>query len=256
MKTTSFLFLFILINNLCSAQWAGEYTGFLSGDPLKLTLIQSGQKLSGQLSDSRQSFDLTGDIQGNRMAGEARERSLGLKFGLLMEKQGNTLKCKLLVEFAGESSEIAFTLNRLNTDPQTESKAGNALPKTKIPFPAGAVFPSELAGKWTKNESYNSGYGDNFMGANFSQSMSLHEDGSISEGGNSANISGSNYYGQSSNTEVNKIEGLGWYAIDKQLYLIVLHEGSWQSVHLGRWYVEENNLLITASSGEKLLLSR
>lgn len=248
--------LFILVNSSSIAQWTGEYLGTLSGDKIHLKLTQTGHKITGTLTDSQQSFDVFGEIEGNRFAGEANEERLGLNITLLIEKKDQSLNCILAFEYLGEITETPFTLTKIDSSANLTSELSDKTISSNIPFPSQAAFPSSIIGRWTKNESYNSGYGDNFMGANFSQSMSLNADGTVSEGGSSASMSGSFYSGQTNSYGEKKVEGLGWYTMNNQLYLFVFHEGKWQSVLLGRWYVEANNMLITGINGEKLLLSR
>ena len=100
------------------------------------------------------------------------------------------------------------------------------------------------------------GYGDNFMGGNFSQSIIFNNDGSVIEGGSNASMSGSNYFGQSLDNNTTSAGNIKWYAIGNQLHLIIYNNGSWQSVMLGTWYAENNHLLITGQDGKKVLLSR
>ncbi|HSF89687.1 MAG TPA: hypothetical protein VLA46_09735, partial [Saprospiraceae bacterium] len=94
------------------------------------------------------------------------------------------------------------------------------------------------------------------MGAGFSQSMTFLANGQLSEGGSFATMSGSNYSGQSTGQGAGVIPGVKWYTIGNQLYMQVTENGQTQEVHLGRYYVENNNMLITGTNGEKILLKR
>lgn len=236
------------------AQWPGEYQGTLNGDQIVLVLYQQGTKVSGTLRDSYQTYQITAEAAGNKLAGDAKEASLGITFILRAERQDNLISGQLLLDYQGQMVETPFTVSKVGQNQPPVSQTPIA--GSKIPFPAGATFPDALSGSWTKNESYNSGYGSDFMGANFSQTMTFYPDGSLSEDGSNATMGGSNYYGQSSGGGGGILEGVAWYATGNQLYLLVWDQGSWQSLHLGKWYVEGNNLLITGVNGEKLLLSR
>lgn len=245
----------MLILALCSllpatGQWNGTYNGVVNGDPVRMTLSQNGDAVTGQLRDSYQTYVITGSASGNLLEGAAKESNTGLEFGLSARLESETLSGKLVLEAEGATAEVPFVLTREGANP-TVSAAG-----APIPFPSGAQHPAELCGGWTQNESYNSGSGDAFMGANFSQSMAFLPGGGLADGGSRASMSGSDYYGQSSGSGSGLLEGVGWYALGNQLYLLVFHQGSWQPVHLGRWYVEGNNLLITGANNQKLLLSR
>lgn len=256
MKICALLILLISTTGLY-AQWSGSYSGFANGDQIFMTLEQKGYSISGTMKDSYQNFDILGTVQDDELTGTATENSWQVEFELYATQTGDFLLCRLVYNVDGVNRESSFSLQKdgQNSTQTTEPIKPQAM-LSAIPFPSGATFPASLAAKWTQNESYNSGSGDNFMGANFSQSMTFHSDGTLSEGGSSASMSGSNYSNQSSGSGSGKIDGIGWYAKQKNLYLIVYNEGNWTSVLLGTWYVENNHLLITGTSGEKLLLSK
>ena len=255
MKTILAVLLIQMVSYV-AAQWSGDYRGTVNGDPVQVHLMQQGQKVSGTMKDSYQTYAIVGDVDGNRLAADAVEASLGLTFALLGEMKGSDIHFNLIIELLGQRTETPFTVTRSSNSTAISAKS-NKSTVTKIPFPADAQFPVALVGMWTKNETYNSGgYGGDFMGANFSQSMTFHADGTLSEGGSSATMSGSNYYGSSTEDGGGTLDGIGWYAVNNQLYLMIFDQNRWQNVHLGKWYVENRNLLITATSGEKLLLSK
>lgn len=254
MKLTLLLFSMITSIGL-NAQWSGTYYGRVNADDIVMTLEQSGDIVTGSMQDSYQSFFIEGTVNGQEFIGSATESSLYLEFEFTATKVGNRLHCVLAIGEGDERLENAFTVLK-EGESETSGSVSETPVDADIPFPSGATFPVALQGTWVQNESYNSGYGDNFMGANFSQSMTFYSDGTLSEGASSASMSGSNYSGQSSGEGSGKLAGVGWYAKQKNLYLIVFNEGSWTSVLLGSWYAENNNLLITGENGNKLLLSR
>ena len=250
------LLLFSMITSIgLNAQWAGTYYGVVNGDNIAMTLEQEGDILTGSMQDSYQTFFIEGTIYGKEFIGTATEHSLFLEFEFNATKVGNRLDCTLAIGEDDQRLENLFSVEK-----ESENELENSTPDlqvdAEIPFPAGATFPAALQGTWVQTESYNSGSGDNFMGANFSQSMTFFSDGTLSEGGSSASMSGSNYSGQSSGEGSGKLEGIGWYAKQKNLYVIVFNEGTWTSVFLGTWYTENSHLLITGENGNKLLLSR
>ena len=113
-----------------------------------------------------------------------------------------------------------------------------------------------MIGTWTKEELYQSGYGDAYMGAGTSQSMTFLQGGRMAEAGSSSYISGSDYNGQSSDDGGGVIPGVIWYTIGNQLYMQGTENGRTQTVHLGKYYIENNNMLITGTNGEKILLTK
>lgn len=252
MKLTT-LFLLLMMTAGIHAQWAGTYYGTANGDKVTMTLEQVGSSVTGSMQDSQQSFTISGTVNGQQFLGTAREHTFQIDFELRAEKIGNTLDCKLILDADGSVLESSFSVTKGGNVGSVQQQP---VISGAIPFPIGATFPQELSGNWTQNESYNSGSGSNFMGANFSQSVTFHSDGTLSEGGSNASMSGSNYLNQSSGEGSGKIAGAGWYAIHNNFYLLVFNEGSWNSVHVGTWFTENMHLLITTVNGEKILLSR
>ena len=238
------------------AQWVGTYEGQLNGDNVKVNITsQANQKIVGEMSDSYQIFTITGDINGNRMAGDAVEQTLGLKFALLGEIKGNMIDFKLVVNILGMKSETPFSVTRQNNT--TAKSASNKSANSNTPLAKNTTRDPKLVGRWTKNESYNSGYGDNFMGANFSQSVIFLADGGVADGGSSARMSGSNYSGKSSDGGSNQeVPGLTWHTKDSQIYFTYTQDGKSQTESLGKYYIENNNMLITLANGSKVLFSK
>ena len=249
MKLFVFILSFMAVTPLFG-QWTGEYLGTINGDNVRMKLTQNGSMISGELTDSQQAYNLLGSIQGDDFTGTATEKTYQLNFGLNAHKQGEMLECVLVVEMNGQRNEVPFLMQKRG------SQDAHVSSTTTIPFPQEASFPSHLVGTWSQHETYNSGSGDNFMGANFSQSMTFHSDGTLSEGTTNASMSGTNYSGQSTKEGSGKLEGIGWYTVQNNFYLLVFHEEKWVPIHVGTWYMENNHLLITGNQGEKLLLSR
>ena len=238
------------------AQWSGTYYGTVNGDAVEMNLLQDGTTVTGDMKDSQQTYIISGTVTGNSFSGTAVETISTISFGLTAERSNAILNCNFTFEMNGERADVPFTVEKaMAKETETASTQTEKVPE-KIPFPAHVTFPVALQGKWTKSENYNSGYGDNYMGSTFSQSMTLYADGSISDNGSSATMSGSDYLGQSSDSGNGKIPGVGWYTKEKNLYFIVYAEGKWQSVLLGTWYSENNALLITGTNGNKELFTR
>jgi hypothetical protein len=257
MNKAKLFILFFIVWTTSYSQWSGNYEGALHGDKIILKLTQEGKdKVSGEMSDSYQSFKITGDLIENRLTGNAVEQSSGLKFALLGEIKGSTIEFKLVANILGLKSETPFTVSKISvnqTSKTTETKSNSS----SSSIAKGGSRDPKLVGRWTKNESYNSGYGDNFMGANFSQSILFLENGTVADGGSNANMSGSNYSGNSSvsgNTEA--IPGLTWFTRENQLYLSYTTNGQTQTESLGRYYIENGKMLLTMANGSKILLTR
>jgi hypothetical protein len=247
----SFIVLSIILPmHLLAQNWAGTYQGSFNNDQVTLTLSPPvGNVLKGIMQDSKQTYDLVAEVGGNRFAGDAKDRTLGITFTILAEKIGESLNCNMIISFLGQQTENKFTLTKVG------STVSTAAAGTK-PLNNGLPRDQALIGKWTKNESYNSGSGSNFMGSNFSQSLHFLEDGSLADGGSSASMSGSNYSGSSSSSGLNKVPGVSWHTKDNHIWLTFTENGVSQTQDLGKYYIEGRNMLITGNNGVKLLLSR
>ena len=234
----------------------GNYTANYNGDNLYLSLEQkSGSAYGGVMEDSYQTYTVTLRLSGSKVSGTAIESSMDLHFDVVGKVQGDQLSLSFTIDVLGEKQTMDLVFLRqgsgstttLNLDDETTSK---------LSLPSGAKHPQEVCGTWAKEEMYNSGSGDAFMGAGFSQSMTLLPDGHVAEGGSSTYISGSDYSGSSSGAGSGIIPGLAWYTISNKFFLQITENGQLQTVPLGTFYVEGSNMLITGGNGEKLLLSR
>lgn len=236
---------------------SGQYRANLQGDELVLGInLKSGTSYIGTMTDSHQKYALNLELSdGTTVRGTAKEYSLGLQFDVSGKLNGDRLSLTFTVEVGNERNEMIIDFAREGSDSPLLTTSENQ-PKAMPGLPKDATHPQELVGTWIKEELYNSGYGDNYMGAGFSQSMTFLANGQLSEGGSAASMSGSNYTGQSSGEGSGVIPGVKWYTIGNQLYMQVTENGQTQEAHLGRYYVENNNMLITGTNGEKILLKR
>lgn len=118
-----------------------------------------------------------------------------------------------------------------------------------------AFFDQNLVGKWVNEQIYNSGSGDSFFGGTTTQSLIFYADGSLSDGGSSTTVSGSNYYGSSSDKGASPaIPNVSWYAQNQHIFIKDAVSG--QTVDLGKYYIENGALLITGNNGKKLLFRK
>jgi hypothetical protein len=250
--------LFFVVLLLCQpfivlAQWAGDYKGTLQGEAVTLQLKEiSNNHLSGILKDGYNDFQISAVSSGNSMTGTAIESQTGIKFDLSGVLIDTRLDILMSIEVLGQRSDIKATLYKQNVANGTTLVQNTHYNQVK--FPSDAQHDPAIVGLWSQNETYNSGYGDSFMGGNFSQSMYFLEDGRLAEGGSSASISGSNYSGKSIDNQVNTVEGIYWFNRSNQLYLLTYESGKPQEVHLGKYYIESNHMLITGVNGDRLLL--
>jgi hypothetical protein len=238
-------------------QLAGLYHAQLNGDDITLDIQpkQSDGTFPGTMNDSYQSYAVVLQIDGNTVTGTATESTLGLTFDATGMLKGSKLDLNFSFEFNGARNSMDISFTKSGSAP-TDISQKSETASSKLTFPQGAAHPPSIAGTWMKEELYQSGYGDNFMGAGFTQKMTFFPDGHIAEGASSSYMSGSYYSGQSYGDGDGVIPGLGWYTIGKTFYIQLTENGKTQNIPLGTFYVEGNNMMITASSGDKLLLTR
>jgi len=235
---------------------AGNYSATLEGANVTLRLkYKHGSTYTGVMNDGYQTIKMTLERSGTTVTGEAIEPTLGITLGILGEVMGNELSLSFIVDVTGEENtmDILFTRDIETSQPAESTDFPEPI---ALVFPVGAEHPEEITGTWSKEEMYQSGSGTNYMGAGFTESMTFLPDGHIAEAGSAASISGSNYSGQSTGTGSGIIQGLAWYTMGNRIFLQVTDAGKTQNLPLGTFYIEGNNMLITGTSGEKLLLTK
>ncbi len=234
---------------------SGTYSGFSNGDAISLNLQPpSGNAYTGIMKDSYQTYAVALTRNGSAVQGSATESSLGLVFQISGVLIANQLNLNFAIELQGMKTTMDISFTKEDGAGQAErSMMTNQL---NLNFPAGAEHPTALVGRWTKEELYQSGSGDNYMGAGFSQSTTFLSNGQMAEAGSNAHISGSNYSGQSSGGNNDVVPGVLWYTQGNQLYLLVTENGVTQTLHLGKFYIEDQNMLITGTNGEKILMRK
>ncbi len=248
------IYIFIVISLPAGSQaiFNGLFRGLHNGEDIILKLNQvNAKEVQGVLSDASSNYDVRAEIAGNRFAGDALHTSLGLKPAILGELKNDVLSIILLFEIAGDKTEVKVDLKKESADAPSVT-----ISNLNLQIPKNAGNDIRIVGTWVKEEIYNSGGGDNFMGSAFSQSLTFFNDGSVADGGSAATISGGNFFGQSQQKESHKTPGVVWYTRSNQLFLGVVEQGTQQEVALGRFYIENGNMLITGSNGTKMLLRK
>jgi hypothetical protein len=253
MQLTSFISILILspMSLISQNVFVGKYTGQVNGDNIEMTLQNNGvNSLNGNMKDSQQSYTVNASTNGNKLTGTALESTMGLTFVLDGTLSGNQISMKMTIEVGGQSNTMLVNFTKQG------GSVSQATPQYSKPkLPSNASNDPNLVGNWVKQEHYNSGYGSDAMSGSFSQSMILFANGSVSDGGSRAGVSGSNYSG-SSEGEGQALPNVLWYNIGNQLYLQATENGQSQTVHLGKYYIENGKMLITGANGNKLFLTK
>ena len=161
------------------------------------------------------------------------------------------MKNRLATRSLLESSHIDFVK-------EGAKKSEPSVPQysSKQPLPSGATHDPMVVGKWVQESNYSSGYGDNAFAGMSIQSIIFYADGTIADGGSRAMISGSNYGGDSGNSQQQAIKGVSWYTKTQQLYLVATENGKTETVLLGKYYIEKGAMLLTGQNGKKILLQK
>jgi hypothetical protein len=241
--------------------FVGKYTGQVNGDNIEMTLQNNGENtLKGNMKDSEQTYVVNASFNGNKLSGTALESTMGLTFVLDGTLTGNQLPMKMTIEVGGQSNTMLVNFIKQGGVSQTKTAAPppdnlGTGQYSKPKLPSNATNDPNLVGNWVKEEHYSSGYGSDAMSGSFSQSMILYANGSVSDGGSRAGVSGSNYSG-SSEGGGEALPNVLWYNIGNQFYLQATENGQPQTVHLGKYYIENGKMLITGTNGNKLFLTK
>jgi hypothetical protein len=160
--------------------------------------------------------------------------------------KGNHLSLKLSIL----GTEIPVELDRENTaadSGRSDTPAGNPV--------AAKQHDQALVGSWTSQSNYNSGgYGQGSMSSE--STLILLADGRVADGGSRTVVGGSGWSGSSGGAATGVVDGVYWFTENKKLYLQAVQNGKTEVQALGKYYMENNHLLITAENGGKVLFYR
>lgn len=244
------------MENTAQNPFVGTFTGSTNGDKVTLTMQStSGNVLVGKMKDSQQTYDVNATISGSKIEGTAVEKTMGLTFFLNGTLSENHILMNMTIEVLGKKQaiQVDFTKQSVSTASAktTERTPQYAQSNTKV----DSKIDQNLVGKWVNEQIYNSGSGDSFFSGTTTQSLVFYADGSLSDGGSSTTMSGSNYYGNSSDKgQPAAIPHARWFVQNQHIFITDTLNG--QTVDLGKYYVENGALLITGNNGKKLLLRR
>jgi hypothetical protein len=84
----------------------------------------------------------------------------------------------------------------------------------------------------------------------------LLADGRVADGGSRTVVGGSGWSGSSGGSATGVVDGVYWFTENKKLYLQADQNGKTEVQSLGKYYIENNRLLITADNGNKVLFYR
>lgn len=254
---------FILSIQMTTAQnpFVGTFRGILNGDKVVLTLQSNNTNvLTGDLKDSRQTYAVNAQNNGNQIVGTAKEPLFGITFQLDGKLNGTTLAMKMTTKILGIPQEMTVDFQKdvpNNTATTPQYRPANTPPQyNPQQASTSSNIDSRLVGMWEHQEIYSSGYGSNAMSGTTVSRMIFNADGTMTDGGSSSSISGSSYYGNTGMSEAKPIAGVKWYAQNGNIYLEVTENGKKETVLLGKYYIEGNRLLITGQNGVKKLFTR
>jgi hypothetical protein len=248
---------FFINQNLCAqASWAGTYSGEFNNDRVQMELYSSEQsQIQGSIKDSYSQYEVEARAINDTLMGKASDKNLGLEFDLLAVKTADKVDMVLSFEFLGMVQKLEMVMYKSVTNKDAAVKSDQKQVTNPV---SGKTRDPKLAGTWVKESNYSSGYGSNGTYGSMStqETMVFYQDGTMANGPSSTVVGGSNYTGTSSSEATNRIEGLYWYNQGNRLFLYAVDQGKAETVELGTYYIEGNNMLITATNGTKTLLSR
>lgn len=238
--------LLFLTSSLSAQNFTGKYTGTYEGDPVVLTLNNTGgNAYTGDMNDGSNNYKIVATSQGKTLKGTCTEITQNITLDM-----SGTL----------EGAKLAIKLNFMGVDLDFEVfKEGGQKPATAKPQAAAPKDNKQrdpvVVGRWVRQENYNSGYGQSGSMSSESSLVFL-ADGRVADGGSRTVVGGSDFSGSSSSEAGGVVEGLIWYTDKQNLYLQVTENGKTETQMLGRYYVENNNMLVTGQDGTKVLFYR
>lgn len=246
------LFLFLVLSTINAQNFVGEYAGQYNGDNIHLTLKADGVgKLSGQLKDSGQKYTVSATNEGSNISGTVKNQTLDISMDFSGKLNGDALSVKLT--YLGVDMNIVLNkVGQASNNPTVESN-DSKVPMPKLP--SNAQHDKALIGTWVRQENYNSGAGMDGYYSNTSY-LAFNADGSLSDLG--VEMVAGSYSGSAkvSRGEKGVLPGVKWYTENKSLYLLATDGVNTETVRLGKYYLENGALLITADNGTKVLYYR
>lgn len=258
MKISYFVVFLLLLQMDTTAQnpFIGTFTGSSNGDMVTLTLqAKSSNVLVGKMKDSHQTYDVDAVTNGSKIEGTAVEKNLGLTFFLKGILNANHLSMDMSIEVLGQKQALKVDFTKQNTSSTTTIPTEQTPQYAKTNASTNGKIDQNLVGKWVHEQIYNSGSGDAFFSGTATQSLVFYADGSLSDGGSSTSVSGSNYYGSSTDKgQPAAIPHVSWYIQNQHIF--ITDSVNKQTVDLGKYYIENGALLITGNNGKKLLFRK
>ena len=252
MKTTLVILLMVVALTSCNSNaqesLEGIYYGQADGSNLKLELKLEGTgNYSGKLTDEYQTYVINAQATADCLEGSAFEEQLQINLKLSGCREADALAMKL------DFSDLGIELVKdVRFSKQRQQSVRNSQESNFIE-PSTTRDP-QVAGVWKQEQLYNSGYGDNFFGGSFTQKVVFYPDGGVADGGSQATVSGGDYSGNSTSGNGAAVPGVSWSTKNKHLYITVSQNGQTQTIDAGKYYVDNDKMLITSENGSKTLL--
>lgn len=247
MKSILLFFFILAFSPLVFGQdFSGQYFGQYNGDNVHLTLESAGQnQWTGLMKDSGQEYNVTASNKGNNLKGIANCVALGVSFDLTGQLNGSVLDMKM--NFMGLEMAVVFTKSGGNA-PSASATKSSAMPT----LPSGAQHDPKLIGTWMQQENYNSGAGmDGYFSSN--SYLAFNSDGTLTDLGSETMVGSNSGSGRSSNGGSGVVPGVKWYTEKNGLFLVATDGVKTETARLGKYYIENGALLITADNGTKVL---
>lgn len=239
-------FLLTLSSLVFGQDFSGQYYGKYNGDNVTLSLETAGKnQWTGLMKDSGQEYQVTATNQGSSLKGKANCVALSVSFDLIGQLNGNVLDVK--INFMGIEMPIIFTKSG-SSAPAASAKTSTTMPA----LPAGAQHDPKLIGTWMQQENYNSGAGmDGYFSSN--SYLAFNSDGTLTDLGNETMVGSNSGSGRSNNGGGGVVPGVKWYTEKNSLFLVATDGVKTETARLGKYYIENGALLITADNGTKVL---
>lgn len=230
-----------------SGDWQGQLKSPAQTVAATLRLIPKGQQLGGRLDIAGDTYTLAGTITGNKASGTMTYPTDGSTFPFTMQLTGTTLQVNITAFGVGMVG--AFTRS-------TGTGTTTAAVSDKL------YRDPALIGAWQTSEQYGGGANSGGFYGGSTSTMILNADGSFGDGGSTSYISGSNSSGISQgkdNQVIAQLNAMGakWFTKGNIFYVRIRQNGTVQDIPSSKYYVENNNALLTdLKTGAKTLYRR
>lgn len=226
--------------------FSGTFDGILVGTPVKFSITQQGNQVSGQLSSQSDVSNFTATANGNSAQGRLEDPD-GIGGDVKLVRDGESLNMELTLknELTGESQTMNISFKPTGGG-STASSQSSSTAQSGSSDSSGERDP-RLVGNWIHTDAAGSG--------GFSYAIDTHltlgEDGSYRYGDSKMGAGDASF---SSVNESSDAEVGVWRTENKVVYVKLTGQNEW--IPLARYAVADGSMMFTYNNGSKRIWNR